>query len=169
MFVWFAFSTLIVISLIGNLGVMWIILNYKTMQYGFNYFLFNMALSDFLIVLLNASLTFPYNFYYEWSFPSVFCTFNHFFGVAPSCSSLFSLIVISHDRCMAIVDPMKKRSISKKRAVLIIGMIWILSIVLSFPNFFAARIINVYMRPSLDSRYYRKSRACSNDFEYKNM
>lgn len=138
------------------------------MQYGFNYFLFNMALSDFLITLLNCGSTWTYNFYFEWYYPSVFCTFNHFFGVAPSTSSLFSLIIISYDRCLAIVNPLSKNAISKKSAIFIISLIWIFSGIMSLPSIFGAKTSTIYVRSSA-SELYKKRKICKIEFAHKDL
>ena len=96
-FVATAFTLLIIFALIGNSLVMWIILYSKAMRTSFNFFLFNMAIADFLMALLNAGSTWSFNFYYQWYFGN-FCPVNHFFGVAPTCVSIFTMMVVSWDR-----------------------------------------------------------------------
>lgn len=130
------------------------------MQYGFNYFLFNMSLSDFLITLLNAGSTWSFNLYYEWYYPNYFCKLNSYFGLAPICSSLFSLMYISYDRSAAIVNPLKKRAISKHRAVIIILLIWIVSSIISLPNVLGASIVPIYLRSSNNETGYERRKTC---------
>lgn len=67
------------------------------MHRGFNYFLFNIAFADFLIALLNVGTTWTFNFYYDWWYGD-FCAVNLFFGVAPTCVSVFTMMAVSWDR-----------------------------------------------------------------------
>uniref|UniRef100_A0A914WP75 G-protein coupled receptors family 1 profile domain-containing protein n=1 Tax=Plectus sambesii TaxID=2011161 RepID=A0A914WP75_9BILA len=92
-----AFTLLVFVAVVGNLLVMWIIGWHKVMHRGFNYFLFNLAFADFLIALLNVCTTWTYNFYYDWWFGG-FCAFNQYFGVVPTCVSVFTMMVVSWDR-----------------------------------------------------------------------
>ncbi|KAI6217815.1 putative G-protein coupled receptor tkr-1 [Aphelenchoides fujianensis] len=98
LFVWAAFSGLIAVALVGNVTVMWIIAHCKTMHNSFNLMLFNIALADFLIALLNVGTTWTFNFYFDWWYGDYFCPLNHFFGVAPTSASVFTMMVVSHDR-----------------------------------------------------------------------
>lgn len=136
------------------------------MHNGFNFFLFNISLSDFLITLLNTGSSWSYNLYYEWHYPQYFCLMNHFFGIAPTCSSIFSLMVLSKDRCSAVVDPLRKKAIGKKKALLIILCIWIISSIISLPSVLGAHIVPIYFR-SLDSNGYKRRRTCQVAFRYK--
>jgi hypothetical protein len=93
-----AFTGLIIAAVVGNLLVMWIIAAHKCMHRNFNYFLFNMAFADFLIALLNAGSSWTYNFYYDWWYGEIFCAVNQFFGIVPTCVSVFTMVVVSLDR-----------------------------------------------------------------------
>ncbi|KAI6176535.1 WD repeat-containing protein 37 [Aphelenchoides bicaudatus] len=165
LFVWLSFCLLIMTALIGNLIVMLIIINYKAMQNGFNYFLFNISLADFLITLLNTGSSWSFNFYYVWNYPHVFCPLNHFFGISPTCSSIFSLMVLSLDRCSAVVDPLRKQAMSKKSALTKICFIWFASTVISLPSVLGAKIIPIYYL-STDGAV-KRHRSCQVDFKYK--
>ncbi|CAD5221158.1 unnamed protein product [Bursaphelenchus xylophilus] len=164
-FVWISFSSLISVALIGNASVMWIIINNKAMHYSFNYFLFNMAVADFLMALLNTGTTWTFNFYYDWWYGS-FCHFNNFFGVAPTCISVFTMMIVSHDRCTAIVDPLGKFAMSRRRTLSLIVAIWLAAALVSLPNVLASRVETRYyyskMSKSLTTTYL-----CKNEYDYK--
>lgn len=67
------------------------------MRKGFHYFLFNMAFADFLIASVNVGTSWTFNFYYNWWYGD-FCAVNFFFGVAPTCVSVFTMVALSLDR-----------------------------------------------------------------------
>lgn len=185
-FVATAFTLLIISALIGNSLVMWVILYSKAMRSSFNFFLFNMAIADFLMALLNAGSTWSFNFYYQWYFGNHFCPVNHFFGVAPTCVSIFTMMVVSWNRLAiftilfnnkykfllsrsrAIVNPLKKRRLSAKRTTIIIAGIWILATLISLPAAIPARIDKQYFF-SIPKKQLNERTICHNDFKYKFM
>ncbi|CAJ0942161.1 unnamed protein product, partial [Mesorhabditis belari] len=147
--VWAAFILLILAAVVGNVCVMWIIYSHKVMHHGFNYFLFNMALADLLIAVFNVGSSWSFNLYYDWWYGN-FCTVNQFFGVAPTCVSVFSMMALSWDRCQAVVNPLRKRPLSTKRTVITILFIWLISSLLALPITLSATVISVpvfYMKP----------------------
>uniref|UniRef100_A0A914EMU0 G-protein coupled receptors family 1 profile domain-containing protein n=1 Tax=Acrobeloides nanus TaxID=290746 RepID=A0A914EMU0_9BILA len=164
-FVAIAFTSLIIAALIGNLVVMWIICSSKVMRKSFNFFLFNIAVADFLMALMNAGTTWTFNFYYDWWYGD-FCPINHFFGVVPTCVSIFTMMVVSYDRCVAVVNPLRKRPLSSKRTFLIIIMIWIIASLIGLPAAISARVETEYFYSSTLNKIGQRQ-ICHNAFSYK--
>ncbi|VDK55395.1 unnamed protein product [Anisakis simplex] len=167
-----AFSILILTAVIGNCVVMWIIamhkvisVTLKVMHRRFNYFLLNMAFADFLIALLNVGTTWTFNFYYDWWFGK-FCAVNLFFGVAPTCVSVFTMVAVSWDRCRALVNPLRKRSSSNRRTVWIIVTIWLSATCVALPNALHSRIEKHFFF-SAKHRSLTVQWLCISDFSYK--
>ncbi|KAF8359400.1 tkr-1, partial [Pristionchus pacificus] len=129
----FSFISLIIASITGNIVVMWIIYRHKVMHHAFNIFLFNMALADLLIALFNVGTSWTYNVYYDWWYGDL-CPVTLFFGVAPTCVSVFSMMALSWDRCQAVVNPLYRRPLSIKKALIRIGIIWFISSLIALPN-----------------------------------
>uniref|UniRef100_A0A8R1HK68 G_PROTEIN_RECEP_F1_2 domain-containing protein n=1 Tax=Caenorhabditis japonica TaxID=281687 RepID=A0A8R1HK68_CAEJA len=153
-FVAISFVLLMATAIIGNSVVMWIIYKHKVMHYGFNYFLFNMAFADLLIALFNVGTSWTYNLYYDWwlviphkkhskckvSRYGDLCTLTSFFGIAPTTVSVCSMMALSWDRCQAVVNPLQKRPLSRKRSVTAILVIWVLSTVTALPFAISASV-----------------------------
>uniref|UniRef100_F1L5K6 G-protein coupled receptor tkr-1 n=1 Tax=Ascaris suum TaxID=6253 RepID=F1L5K6_ASCSU len=160
-----AFSILILTAVIGNCVVMWIIATHKVMHRGFNYFLFNIAFADFLIALLNVGTTWTFNFYYDWWYGD-FCAVNLFFGVAPTCVSVFTMMAVSWDRCHAVVNPLRKRPLSNHRIVWIIAAIWISAVGVALPVAICSRTEKHFFFS--DQRHIISVQwLCISDFAYK--
>ncbi|VDM95545.1 unnamed protein product [Thelazia callipaeda] len=164
-FVFVAFTSIIMTSVVGNCIVMWIIAKHKVMHRGFNYFLFNMALADFLIALLNVGTTWTFNFYYDWWFGD-FCAANLFFGVTPTCVSVFTMTVVSCDRCKAVVNPLWKRPLTNKRTIFVITLIWLSATCIALPVVINSKIEKHYYFSS-SSRQLTIQWLCLNEFKYK--
>ncbi|CAB3402111.1 unnamed protein product [Caenorhabditis bovis] len=139
-----AFVLLMVVALTGNSVVMWIIYEHKVMHHGFNFFLFNMAFADLLIALFNVGTSWTYNLYYDWWFGDL-CILTSFFGIAPTTVSVFSMMALSWDRCQAVVNPLKKRPLSRRRSLIAISCIWLISTITALPFALAANVSTIYM------------------------
>ncbi|KHN82400.1 putative G-protein coupled receptor tkr-1 [Toxocara canis] len=160
-----AFSVLILTAVIGNCVVMWIIATHKVMHRAFNYFLFNMAFADFLIALLNVGTTWTFNFYYDWWYGD-FCAVNLFFGVAPTCVSVFTMMAVSWDRCHAVVNPIRRRWLSSRRIMWVIAGIWMSAACLALPVAIHARTEKHFFF-SVQHHSVSIQWLCISDFAYK--
>lgn len=104
-----------------------------------NYYLFNLAISDISITVLNTGFSSVYNLYYNWFFPDWYCPFTNMMAITPICASVFTMIVMSIDRYMAIVYPLKRRPGKRATLTIILG-IWVLAILCGFPAYFTTKM-----------------------------
>ncbi|VDL75143.1 unnamed protein product [Nippostrongylus brasiliensis] len=143
------FVSLMATAVVGNGVVMWIIYKHKVMHHGFNFFLFNMAFADLMIAVFNVGTTWTYNLYHDWWYGDI-CILTSFFGIAPTTVSVFSMMALSWDRCQAVVWPLRKRPLSRRRSLIAIAIIWTISTATALPFAFAAtvsaRTVPVYRR-----------------------
>uniref|UniRef100_A0A7E4ZWT1 G_PROTEIN_RECEP_F1_2 domain-containing protein n=1 Tax=Panagrellus redivivus TaxID=6233 RepID=A0A7E4ZWT1_PANRE len=133
------FSSLIFCSLAGNLTVVWIVLRHERMRTVTNYYLLNLAISDLAITILNTGFNATYNLYYNWIFSDVHCAINNLMGITPICASVFTMIVMSIDRYMAIVYPLRHRP-GRGATVTIIICIWLFALICGLPALLATKI-----------------------------
>ncbi|KAI1726390.1 7 transmembrane receptor (rhodopsin family) domain-containing protein [Ditylenchus destructor] len=126
------FSLLIILSCAGNIAVVWIVLRHERMRTVTNYYLLNLAISDLSITVLNTGFSGMYNLYYNWIFSSAHCAFNNLMGITPICASVFTMIVMSIDRYLAVVYPLRKRPGRRTTVSIIVG-IWVLAFVCGLP------------------------------------
>uniref|UniRef100_A0A0N4ZBF7 G_PROTEIN_RECEP_F1_2 domain-containing protein n=1 Tax=Parastrongyloides trichosuri TaxID=131310 RepID=A0A0N4ZBF7_PARTI len=155
----FVFIT--VAALAGNLTVVWIILFHKKMRTVTNYYLLNLAIADISITILNTGFSGMYNLYYNWKFGSFYCAVNSLMGVTPICVSVFTMIVLSIDRYLAIVYPLRKRP-GKRQTLLIVFFIWFLAIMWGLPSYFVSKVSKHYFWDDKD-RYLFEDQTCSPD------
>ncbi|XP_067301410.1 neuromedin-K receptor [Pseudorasbora parva] len=133
-----AFALVLLVSVTGNLIVIWIIVAHKRMRTVTNYFLLNLAVSDVCVAALNALVNFVYGAHGHWYFSRAFCRFQNFYPVAAVFASIYSMNAIALDRYMAIIHPMKPRlSAARTRAVIV--CVWMLAASLAFPLCFFSK------------------------------
>ncbi|XP_051156529.1 tachykinin-like peptides receptor 99D [Leptopilina boulardi] len=126
------FAGMIVVATGGNLIVIWIVLAHKRMRTVTNYFLVNLSIADAMVSTLNVIFNYTYMLNSHWPFGNLYCKISQFIAVVTICASVFTLMAISFDRYMAIMNPLKPR-LGRKATLCIALAIWIVGVVLSFP------------------------------------
>uniref|UniRef100_A0A914XSP5 G-protein coupled receptors family 1 profile domain-containing protein n=1 Tax=Plectus sambesii TaxID=2011161 RepID=A0A914XSP5_9BILA len=147
------FSALILLAVGGNLTVIWIVLRHKRMRTVTNYFLLNLAIADASISVFNLGFSWTFNLYYVWIFGYAYCVFNNFMGIVPTCASVFTMVVMSCDRYVAIVHPLRKR-LSKKKTISIIVLIWVLALTCGVPMLLYSKLDKLYFYSEADGSVY---------------
>ncbi|XP_053894248.1 neuromedin-U receptor 2 [Malaclemys terrapin pileata] len=130
------YALIFVVGVTGNLLVCLVTLKHKNMKTPTNYYLFSLAISDLLVLLFGM----PLEVYEMWSnYPFLFGPVGCFFKTAlfeTVCfASILSMTTLSVERYIAILHPFRaKLDSTRKRALRIIIVIWILSVLFSLPN-----------------------------------
>ncbi|XP_035731002.1 tachykinin-like peptides receptor 86C [Vespa mandarinia] len=127
------YAIILLIATGGNIIVMWIVLAHRRMRTVTNYFLVNLSLADLMMSLLNCAFNFIFLLNSSWPFGAIYCIINNFVAHVTVASSVFTLVVISFDRYMAIMHPLK-RHMSRRRTILTLILIWAISSILAIPN-----------------------------------
>ena len=97
-----AYSGIVLVSVVGNLIVIWIIMAHKRMRTVTNYFLLNLAFAEASMSAFNTVINFTYAVHNDWYYGLVYCRFHTFFPVAAVFASIYSMTAIALDRR---VDP----------------------------------------------------------------
>ncbi|XP_055026947.2 substance-K receptor [Misgurnus anguillicaudatus] len=132
-----AYTLIVIVSVVGNVTVIWIILAHKRMRTVTNFFIVNLAFSDASMATFNTVFNFVYALHNDWYFGLGYCKFQNFFPITAMFSSIYSMAAIAVDRYMAIIHPLKPRLSSTTTKVLI-GLIWAVAFALAFPQCYYA-------------------------------
>ncbi|XP_037394315.1 substance-K receptor [Pygocentrus nattereri] len=130
-----AYSLVVLVSVVGNLTVIWIIVAHKRMRTVTNYFIVNLAFSDASMATFNTVFNFVYAVHNDWYFGLGYCKFQNFFPITAVFSSIYSMAAIAVDRYMAIIHPLKSR-LSSTTTKVVIAVIWAVAFSLAFPQCF---------------------------------
>lgn len=93
-----AYSCIVIVSVVGNIVVIWIIMAHKRMRTVTNYFLLNLAFAEASMSAFNTVINFTYAVHNEWYFGLVYCRFHNFFPIAAVFASIYSMTAIALDR-----------------------------------------------------------------------
>ncbi|NXS73787.1 NMUR1 protein, partial [Pandion haliaetus] len=125
-----------VVGAVGNTLTCIVILRHRFMRTPTNYYLFSLAVSDLLVLLLGM----PLELYDMWSnYPFLLgvsgCYFKTLLFEAVCFASILNVTALSVERYIAVVHPLKaKYVVTRNHAKRVIITIWVLSVVCSIPN-----------------------------------
>ncbi|XP_053246806.1 neuromedin-U receptor 1 [Podarcis raffonei] len=125
-----------VVGAVGNALTCLVIIQHRFMRTPTNYYLFSLAVSDLLVLLLGM----PLEIYEMWSnYPFLLgaggCCFKTLLFEAVCFASILNVTALSVERYIAVVHPLKaKYVVTKNHAKRVIITVWVLSIICSIPN-----------------------------------
>ncbi|KAK7895213.1 hypothetical protein WMY93_020538 [Mugilogobius chulae] len=126
-----AFFVLVIgaVGVTGNALVMYAFFCNKKLRTRPNYFIMNLAISDFLMAITQSPIFFVNSLYKGWIFGETGCKMYAFCGALFGISSMINLLAISVDRYIVITKPLQAiQWSSKKRTVFIIVLVWLYSL-----------------------------------------
>lgn len=124
------------VGAVGNALTCIVILRHRFMRTPTNYYLFSLAISDLLVLLLGM----PLELYDMWSnYPFLLgasgCYFKTLLFEAVCFASILNVTALSVERYIAVVHPLKaKYVVTRNHAKRVIVTIWVLSVICSIPN-----------------------------------
>lgn len=136
-----AYSLLILLGSCGNILVVCVVIRKPAMRTARNMFILNLAISDLLLCLVTMPLTLMEILTRYWPLGhNVFIC--KMIGTSQAISifvSTLSITAIALDRYQVIVYPTRD-SLHRFGAVVILGCIWLLSIILASPMYFCRKL-----------------------------
>ncbi|XP_022098345.1 dopamine receptor 1-like [Acanthaster planci] len=126
-------STLIILSIVGNVLVCVAVATEDKLRKTGNSFIVSLAMADLLVSILVMTFGMANDLLGYWAFGPEFCDVWISFDVMFSTASILNICAISVDRYLHIKKPFAYyRWITNKRALLAIAMVWIMSALVSF-------------------------------------
>ncbi|XP_034947268.1 neuropeptides capa receptor-like [Chelonus insularis] len=122
-------------GIFGNVITCWVILRNPMMQTATNYYLFNLALSDLLLLVLG--LPFELSVFwqqYPWVLGLGLCKIRAYVSEMSSYVSVLTIVAFSMERYLAICHPLQLYTLSGlKRPLRFICASWLLSMIAALP------------------------------------
>ncbi|XP_067618002.1 pyrokinin-1 receptor [Eurosta solidaginis] len=123
-------------GVIGNISTCIVIKKNRSMHTATNYYLFSLAISDFLLLLSGV----PQEMYFIWSkypyvFGEYFCIGRGVLAETSANATVLTITAFTVERYMAICHPFLGQAMSKlSRAIRIIILIWLVSVLTAIPQ-----------------------------------
>lgn len=128
---------------VGNVSTCLVISRNKNMHTATNYYLFSLAISDLLLLVMGL----PQEVYSFWSrypyiFGNTFCFVRGLFAEISGNATVLTITAFTVERYLAICHPFLSHTMSKlSRAVKFIIFIWILSVCLAIPQALPLKVV----------------------------
>uniref|UniRef100_T1K4P3 G-protein coupled receptors family 1 profile domain-containing protein n=1 Tax=Tetranychus urticae TaxID=32264 RepID=T1K4P3_TETUR len=131
----------------SNLVVILVVILQKKMRNSTNFFFTNLAFSDLCVGLFCIFQDLSSFLQPTWSFGVIMCKMYHFTQTMSYTASIFTMVIISIERYIAICYPIRAKKVLQMRNFrLSIAMVWILSAIICAPNLWMYGVIGVINR-----------------------
>ncbi|XP_067639582.1 allatostatin-A receptor-like isoform X2 [Eurosta solidaginis] len=121
-------------GLLGNALVILVVVVNQQMRSTTNLLIINLAISDILFVIFCVPFTATDYVLPEWPFGNIWCKFVQYMIVVTCHGSVYTLVLMSLDRFLAVVHPVTSMSLRTERnAMLAIIFAWILIVTTAIP------------------------------------
>ena len=143
-----AYFVILIVSLVDNGFILLVIYKNKRLRRSINYFVLNMAVSDLfnpltimpikIVQIISGSESWKVDS--PWILGNILCKVSYFLPDVSLVVSIESLLLISMDRLVAVVFPLKARRFSTKAHLISILCTWIIAIAVHAPYFYTFRL-----------------------------
>lgn len=137
-----AFAVIFLVGLVGNALVCVVVLCNAQMRTTTNVLILNLAASDLLFVVFCLPFTAVDYATPVWPFGELWCKTVQYLIVVTANASIFTLVLMSLDRYLAVVHPIASRAYRNERnTVHACALMWAVIVVASVPAWFVHGIV----------------------------
>ncbi|XP_062586582.1 allatostatin-A receptor-like [Saccostrea cucullata] len=137
------FGLIVLVGIVGNALVIVVILAKKKLQNTTNILVVSLATADLLFVVFCASFTAANYAISYWPFGNVWCKLVNFISHVCAYASVWTLVLLSIDRYIAVVHPvLSKRIRNRQNTCILVLVTWTLICCGNFPILFQYGIVH---------------------------
>ncbi|XP_041378576.1 octopamine receptor-like [Gigantopelta aegis] len=126
-------SVIIVLTVAGNVLVFLAVISHRKLRYVSNYFIVSLSVADILVAILVMIPATLNETLLQWVLGVTMCSIWASCDVMLCSASILNVCLISLDRYMAIMTPLRYNTLmTHKRALLLIAAVWMIAILTSF-------------------------------------
>lgn len=142
------YCLIFITGVVGNISTCIVISRNKSMHTATNYYLFSLAISDFILLVSSVPVEIFIIWYkYPYVFGETFCILRGILAEASANATVLTVLTFTVERYVAICHPFLSHTLSKlSRAVKLIIAVWIVSFAYAIPQalqFGVVKIMNV--------------------------
>lgn len=139
------YAIIFVAGILGNVVTCIIIKKNKSMHTATNYYLFNLAISDLLLLISGMPLDI-YNMWipYKYPFSSAVCMLLGMVSETTANATVLTITSFTVERYIAICHPFRQHMMDLSRAIKFIFAIWVVSFCLAIPQFIQIGVVEEY-------------------------
>lgn len=139
------FGIIIILGLFGNALVVIVVSANQQMRSTTNLLIINLAIADLCFIVFCVPFTATDYILPFWPFGDMWCKMVQYLIVVTAYASVYTLVLMSLDRFLAVVHPIASMSVRTERnAIAAIGITWIIILVSSIPVFLSHGEVTYY-------------------------
>lgn len=128
------FGIIVLVGLFGNTLVVIVIIANKQMRSTTNYLIFSLAMADLLFIVFCVPFTASDYILASWPFGSIWCQTVQYLTYVTAYASVYTLLLLSFDRFLAVVHPIAAMTIrTEANALYAICCCWVLILTSCIP------------------------------------
>ncbi|RDD39864.1 Melatonin receptor type 1A [Trichoplax sp. H2] len=144
-----------VIGVIGNIMALMVIYHQSSLHNTAGILMANLAVADLLITIFNMPATMVSLISSRWPLGSINCQFSGFMMTFATGVSLFTLAVISIDRCKSIIKPLRyQQHYPFRQYIALISLLWLFPCLMATMPLLGLQSISLGKYQYLDSKAY---------------
>lgn len=130
------FAVVFIVGFLGNGTLICIFVLHKSMRTIPNTYIMSLAVGDFILIVGTVPFISTIYTFETWPYGEFICKLSEFLKDVSMGVTVFTLTMLSFDRYIAIVLPIKKHtgSHAKTMTIVIAFVIWFLSVILALPG-----------------------------------
>nr|AJA32745.1 FGLa/AST receptor [Rhodnius prolixus] len=130
------FGIIVILGLFGNALVVIVVAVNQQMRSTTNILIINLAIADLLFIVFCVPFTATDYIFRFWPFGDTWCKMVQYLIVVTAYASVYTLVLMSLDRFLAVVHPIASMSIrTEKNAISAILVTWIVIVISNIPVF----------------------------------
>lgn len=139
------YIVIFIAGILGNVVTCIIINKNKSMHTATNYYLFNLAISDLLLLISGMPLDL-YNMWipYQYPFSSAVCMLLGMISETTANATVLTITSFTVERYIAICHPFRQHMMDLSRAIKFIFAIWVVSFCLAIPQFIQIGVVQEF-------------------------
>ncbi|KAG8287848.1 galanin-activated signaling pathway [Homalodisca vitripennis] len=139
------FGIIIILGLFGNALVVIVVSANQQMRSTTNLLIINLAVADLCFIVFCVPFTATDYILPFWPFGDTWCKMVQYLIVVTAYASVYTLVLMSLDRFLAVVHPIASMSVRTERnAIMAIGITWIVILLTSIPVFLSHGEVTYY-------------------------
>lgn len=136
------FGVIVAIGFVGNLLVIIVVCSNKQMQNTTNILILSLAVADLLFIVFCVPFTAASYAMPIWPFGNIWCKINNYLMYACAYASVYTLVLMSLDRYLAVVHPIASINFRNQRnAIIMVYLTWIIILAGNVPILFQWLVI----------------------------
>nr|XP_002738024.1 PREDICTED: allatostatin-A receptor-like [Saccoglossus kowalevskii] len=128
------YGLITIIGFLGNSMVILVVLKEKKMRNTTNVFVFSLSIADLSFIIICTPFTAADHMLGQWIFGQVMCKLFNYFTFVNVYASIYTLTVMSFDRFLAVVYPIRTMKFRRTRyAIISVIVLWIVILITLSP------------------------------------